>query len=303
MEAKKRDHADVIGAAGVSLSLKYESFLSVLTHEDCLTGDGDTLSVISLDIVESIGVEETEVIGLDDARIFVEIVGEEFPDIDHVSVHTEEGQIHGGVQWFYRTTELRYVVYFRINAVEDDVVAETVVVREDGLHISVVVVVGGGIHDRDRGGQCPALRNIDLVEEFRRGDGAVPLDEDDIRMILGIEIIGKCTRDLVGLGAYDLQRLAGSALFRRKLDLTFFCQKDQDLFIWETSIREPRMNERSFSAVEKTCEKINETVFHVVEIGSFPYLLTNPFPTENMGIRTIFLPHSIFLFHRKFFKR
>ena len=71
VKAEKRDHADVIGTAGVSFSLKYESFLSVLTHEDCLTGDGDTLSVISLDIVESIGVEETEVIGLDDAGIFV----------------------------------------------------------------------------------------------------------------------------------------------------------------------------------------------------------------------------------------
>ena len=82
VKTKKRDGTDIVGTAGVGLSLQHESFFSVLAHEDGLSSHGDAFAVIALDVVERVRVEKTEVIRRDHTRVVVEIVGEVFPDID-----------------------------------------------------------------------------------------------------------------------------------------------------------------------------------------------------------------------------
>ena len=87
-------------------------------------------------------------------------------------------------------------------------------------------------------------------------------------MVFRVEVIRKCTRDFIGLRGDDVQGFARCFFLRRKFYFAFLGQKDQDLLVLETSVTDPALDKGGLAAVEKPCEKIKQSFFHI-NIRSF----------------------------------
>ena len=98
MEAQEIYLSDIVCAACICLTLQSEGAALELSEDYCLAYYRYDLAVLSLHIIESVRVEETEVVGIYDTGFILKVVGKMISYVDHLIIFAQERDVHAGVQ-------------------------------------------------------------------------------------------------------------------------------------------------------------------------------------------------------------
>ena len=182
-------------------------------------------------------------------------------DPDDLIVFAEEVDAHARIYRLNGASELGDIVGLFVYAVEDDRIAVSEIVCEKRLHVSEVITVSGSIDNYDSCCQSPALRHVDLLEKFSRGDRAVPFDEYDTRLMLCLDVESQFLVDIIGI-AVDYHGVSALVILGDIFLFTFFGVDYHNFAVLEVLSADPGTDDRSLSAVQETGEKINQTIIH-----------------------------------------
>ena len=195
------------------------------------------------------------------ARILLKIKGKMILNTDYLIVLAQEIDAHSGVDRLDGSPELRDIIVLLINAVEYNGIAVSEIISEERLHILEVFAVCRRVDNNYSSCERPAFGYIDLLEKLGRGDGTVPLDEYDARLVFCLDIESQLFGDLIGVTADNYGICALIVLFF-VFFFTFFGVDNDYFAVFEILSADPGTDHGSLSAVQKTGKEIYQTIIH-----------------------------------------